>query len=401
MNRLPCGRTRAHLDSRLRLVRRDLGAVYRSLIVLTLLAGCREDSPAPDRTSVARVSSVGKVQVAAAPALLYNSIAAGSEPTIARIGSAVLGSKGTVVLTDLAASQVVVIDSQGRVIRRIGGRGEGPGEFRSPSWIGRCSGDSLIVWDPRLRRISKLSPDGSIMGQLTPPFYPVELQCGPQGLIGAIIVDDPAASAPLSENAPLIHGSLLVTRTFLDTVAFLRQLPFGRSRPLGAKATFALEDGTLIYGFPDSARAQIWDLTTGSVVAIPAGHANVVPTDSIYAAAVEDILSVMAVPAEREPFRTSFLDIPMPATVPSYRAIKVDHLSRLWIVTSPLGTSRTEIEIRDQRGNAVAAVQLAGTHSLLDVDESRFLTLSRDSLDSQVLSVYSWRMEPNRMNVTD
>ena len=89
-----------------------------------------------------------------------------------RIGSAndldqALTAVGQVVILpngDLAVGQpqdhtVLVFNSQGRRIRAIGRKGEGPGEFKVLSGIGLLR-DTLYASDDALRRVSYFTPDG-------------------------------------------------------------------------------------------------------------------------------------------------------------------------------------------------------------------------------------------------
>jgi hypothetical protein len=57
---------------------------------------------------------------------------------------------------DWDGHRILVFDSLGVLQRIIGRDGSGPGEFRAPSLIQAFSGDSLLVWDPSLRRITWL-----------------------------------------------------------------------------------------------------------------------------------------------------------------------------------------------------------------------------------------------------
>ncbi len=59
----------------------------------------------------------------------------------------------------------------GRLIRRLGRSGEGPGEFRNPNWIGLL-GDSLWVNDGSLRRVTFFDRDGTHLGDRPYPDPP-------------------------------------------------------------------------------------------------------------------------------------------------------------------------------------------------------------------------------------
>lgn len=59
----------------------------------------------------------------------------------------------------------------GRLIRRLGRAGDGPGEFRNPNWIG-LHGDSVWVNDGRLRRVTWFDRDGNYLGDRPYPDPP-------------------------------------------------------------------------------------------------------------------------------------------------------------------------------------------------------------------------------------
>lgn len=63
-------------------------------------------------------------------------------------------SRGRTVALDAATLRVVQLDSTGRVLASVGGRGEGPSEFLSVSNMFPAGTDTVGVWDPQLRRLS-------------------------------------------------------------------------------------------------------------------------------------------------------------------------------------------------------------------------------------------------------
>lgn len=56
--------------------------------------------------------------------------------------------------------EVLVFRPDGALVRRIGGPGEGPGEFGSVGSVISLPGDSLAVFDPRRRRLTVFGPEG-------------------------------------------------------------------------------------------------------------------------------------------------------------------------------------------------------------------------------------------------
>lgn len=74
----------------------------------------------------------------------------------ADMGNVARLADGNIAIADWDGHRVLVFDSAG-VLRRIIGRdGSGPGEFRAPSLIQTFGGDSLLIWDTFLKRLSWL-----------------------------------------------------------------------------------------------------------------------------------------------------------------------------------------------------------------------------------------------------
>lgn len=65
-------------------------------------------------------------------------------------------------LTDFFVDAVRAFDLEGGEIRAFGSEGQGPGEFYYPAVVGLSGGDSVVVYDARLRRVTIL--DGAVRG---------------------------------------------------------------------------------------------------------------------------------------------------------------------------------------------------------------------------------------------
>lgn len=60
-------------------------------------------------------------------------------------------------------------DSTGRFVRRLGGKGGGPGEYEAGNDVVVLPDGRILLWDPRNARINIYSPDGSPLGAWRPP----------------------------------------------------------------------------------------------------------------------------------------------------------------------------------------------------------------------------------------
>lgn len=87
--------------------------------------------------------------VAVEPELAIGAGPTGSDdpnhPPWGRIRGLNVLSNGSLVVGDLTTSEVMVFDSVGRLTRRFGGRGEGPGELEDFSTVYACDGDTVIA----------------------------------------------------------------------------------------------------------------------------------------------------------------------------------------------------------------------------------------------------------------
>lgn len=73
------------------------------------------------------------------------------------LGRAVRLADGGVAVADLLGRRLLRFGADGALLRMYGGPGSAPGLFRAPSLIEAVAGDSLLVWDPVLRRVTWLS----------------------------------------------------------------------------------------------------------------------------------------------------------------------------------------------------------------------------------------------------
>ena len=83
------------------------------------------------------------------------------------VGALATDSRDNMFVLDGMAQQIHVFDFEGVHVRTVGGKGEGPGEFRMATALAIGPGDSLWVTDPMTRRYSVFGPDGEFARGLT------------------------------------------------------------------------------------------------------------------------------------------------------------------------------------------------------------------------------------------
>jgi hypothetical protein len=132
------------------------------LCVLALVAACGREqatstSTVTDSAGVSIVTSTGSVwseggvRVDSIPVLRMGTEEAGPYQ-FSFISAGLLLEGGGIAVVELSAHEVRIFDADGRHLRSVGRRGQGPGEFQAISGLFRRSGDSLTAYDQIERR---------------------------------------------------------------------------------------------------------------------------------------------------------------------------------------------------------------------------------------------------------
>jgi hypothetical protein len=79
------------------------------------------------------------------------------------VAGAMRQSDGTLVVADRGSSQLKYFDLSGQLVRTVGRKGSGPGEFEYIAWLLACGGDSAFVADIGNRLVSVIAPDGRLV----------------------------------------------------------------------------------------------------------------------------------------------------------------------------------------------------------------------------------------------
>lgn len=81
---------------------------------------------------------------------------------------AAFGADGRLYLVDGGGTAVVAVDAEGRLLHRLGGPGDGPGEYRSPGGLTVLPDGRVAVWDRRKRAFLLFGPEGSPLEEVRP-----------------------------------------------------------------------------------------------------------------------------------------------------------------------------------------------------------------------------------------
>lgn len=81
---------------------------------------------------------------------------------------------GQVYILNFSDARIQHYDAGGKLVRNIGRKGKGPGEFTFPSYV-NLTGDRLYVWDELTNLISEFDLDGQFLRQVRVPSRGISL----------------------------------------------------------------------------------------------------------------------------------------------------------------------------------------------------------------------------------
>lgn len=84
-----------------------------------------------------------------------------------RVRDALILDSGGLAVADEGSQSILLFDSAGNYIARVGRSGDGPGEFRRIRSLDILPGDTMAAWDAAARRITLLDPEGGVVATIS------------------------------------------------------------------------------------------------------------------------------------------------------------------------------------------------------------------------------------------
>jgi hypothetical protein len=165
----------------------------------------------------------------------------------AGIAGAVRLPNGTTVVAEENGPRLHFFDTTGALVRSVGRRGDGPGEFQIPQFVGH-TGDTVWVYDYAHSRVTRFDATGALLGtvNLTPPL-PSALAIGDLD-DGSLVLMGQWASDGSRMTQGLVRDSVAVVRYAngmrSDTIAVIP----GREYVRRADETGRMVMSTAVFG---------------------------------------------------------------------------------------------------------------------------------------------------------
>ncbi len=392
------------------------GAVRVALVMCCAgLIGCgrRTDVPAftmRDSAGVVIVESTRPAwndrttwRLAPDPSLRIGAVEGEPGYELSDVTGVVRAADGRIVVADGGSQEVRFFRPDGTLLERLGGRGEGPGEFIGLSGVGRGSTGMIWAYDFTLRRISWLTAAGSLvrvttLGPEPPVLSPVgalpdgsfvlKQLWGAQQAAGAIrpgLRRDPVAYVRFDPNGRLVDTvGLFPGREIVLTEEGGRGVM--SSAPFGRTSVAAVRDGLLLVGsetrFEVEERAADGPLIR--VFGIP-GRDLRLRDEDVRRYAQERLAA--APPDRRREVERDLEDAAYPELRPAYGDLIVDAEGNLWVGAWALAVPETWTVFGGD-GAWLGDVRMPPGFYPRDIGDTWVIGIVRDALDVEQVVMY-------------
>lgn len=309
---------------------------------------------------------------------------------------------GTIAVADAGSGTVLIFDGRGRLTQKVGGPGEGPGEFRVMWWMGRCDADSVLVWDIALRRMTVIGSTGTIGRQYPFPESPrapapFELACSRQGRVAYQAIPRHQERIGVHD---VVRGTAPVfivdrndgDRTTVADVASPEMVEFsgaGALRPLGKRTSLAVWRDRVFVATADSAWVQSYQPERGIVMDVPVAVSSRAATRDDQTAAVARMLR--RYPSEGARAAKEALEaVPTPAELPPYNDILVDDGGLLWAILPTWGENVTILRSVGPDPEATIELRVPVEVSVFEIGRDYVIGLTRGPLDLPRVAMFEF-----------
>jgi len=228
----------------------------RALVFITVTAACssgdgaRGTFAAHDSAGIAILTSTRPVwsdstawRVSSEPVIDIGAIQGDPDRELFRVAGAVRSAQ-RIIVANAGTGEIRIYADDGALLRRVGGRGEGPGEYTSLAGLWPLRGDSLLAWDDRLRRWSVYSETGDFARTILPERSGLNPSALPPLDDGSIVLQDLWLDVPDAQHRTQYHNytHLSSDGRFLDS---LPRLPAFVAIPIEGLRIFAPIFGAL------------------------------------------------------------------------------------------------------------------------------------------------------------
>ena len=378
-------------------------AMQSALPALILVAG----GLATAGVTFAATQQPAKWSVEAKPTLTLGESEADTNDMFSQVVGATRLPNGQVLTGDVGSFALRLFAADGKLVRRFGRKGAGPGEIGHLKGLLRC-GDSIVTMDIEAQRTSVFTLGGTYVRSFRfaspqparPPYASACNGAGDFVHFGWENQTDMIGGAYRGKVPLWLSKTDSSVRQLIATIPGSEryglvadgQLRGSRPLPLGKQTAIALGKDRVYVAVGDQYEIQVFDLAGKTLPPIRDGRAVVATTRADIDRARDLELALVAEP-QRAAAVARFDAMPFPKTLPSYRSLRVDVDGNVWAQDYPRQASQTsQWTVFDAGGRRIAEAALPVHLDVYEIGRDYVLARYLDP-DESVPQVRMYRLK--------
>jgi hypothetical protein len=319
---------------------------------------------------------------------------------------------GRIAVANAGSGEIRFFDGQGSFLAAVGRKGEGPGEFERPALVGVFGGDTLVVVDNQLRRISLVHPEEGFLestrlsDDLGGGGFPWGMFADRTLVLGGGFYFSSAGGIELSSGfsrratnyqSADLDGELVTDFGEFPGSEFFMQIQnqgggaismMARLIPFGKHAMQAVAPDRFYYASGDLWEIQAFD-PAGELRRLIRFARDPMPVRSEdLEALIQEEIAELGEPSEAPGVRAAYEEMPVPDVMPALAGLHADALGYLWVEEYRRPGDDTPVfDILDPDGAHVGRVTLPEGMEILEVGDDYLLALYQDELGVEYVKV--------------
>jgi hypothetical protein len=349
-------------------------------------------------------------ELSAEPILILGHLAGRPDQELYQVTGAVGLPGDRVVVANGGRMELLFFDGNGSLLRRVGGRGGGPGEFQSLEWLSRFGSDSILALDVLGHRVSffdlegnlgrsvRLEPNAQIPFPRPVGFFADGSFLATQGTFR--LGGDPPARAERTPELLFRYEADGITVIKLGTFPGPEWVivpigPVGRAlerrrRPFGRTTVFAAAEDRFYVADNETYEIRMYSITGQLQQIVRKRSAPLSLADSDIRTFEDSALAAADAMSKRQ-MRALFENLPRPPnTFPAFAPdIQIDTDLNLWIRESTRpGDRRSEWSVFTAAGEFLGTLEMPPGLEVLEIGPDYVLGLNHDELDVEFVEKF-------------
>ena len=287
-------------------------------------------------------------------------------------------SNGLTIVGDSWAAAVTVFDQNGKLLRTLGGHGEGPGKFGgSAAFRGQCASDSVFVFLFDRGKNAVIDNTGQVARMTSPKHEYAATPCHSGPSVSKWSGGE-FRRIPRADDPPLRAQLMTAHHTGTNEVSF-GEMEYGKYGP-GQPTTHPFVRGDRLYvASATTGEITIYEITGKKLRTLRPQLERPLMTDAHYEAALDKWVSYLVLQDDRREAKARFRPMyPKPTRAGAFSDFYVDPSHTMWITTSQPGDPTVLRAYSSEAASVIAEVRFPVELRIFEMSDSHMIAAFED-----------------------